>query len=200
MHKWDWFVKWHFGCGISKIVGFKNWKSSFWHTQKKSLYFVDIGWPFVKFQKVSKSDFQCFFNVNNHPNCFELGAHFLLKVAQWKNDFIKRPHNTVNLNYPSQHWELGFCFGFCKEDNWVLHCKTVTQKRKTVLKNLDTEWQERKFKLTNFCCMLKILYKLFYHRETFISLYFRISRSVRLLILDFFPSLKWSVLENLSKN
>ena len=101
MHKWDWFVKWHFGCGISKIVGFKNWKSSFWHTQKKSLYFVDIGWPFVKFQKVPKSDFQYFFNVKNHPNRFELGAHFLLKVAQWKNDFIKRPHNTENLNFPS---------------------------------------------------------------------------------------------------
>ena len=30
----------------------------------------------------------------------------------------------LNLNFPSQKWESGFCFGFCKEEKWVSHCKT----------------------------------------------------------------------------
>ena len=29
------------------------------------------------------------------------------------------------LNFPAQNWESGFCFGFCKEENWVPHCKTL---------------------------------------------------------------------------
>ena len=29
-----------------------------------------------------------------------------------------------NLNFLTQNWESGFCFGFCKEENWVPHFKT----------------------------------------------------------------------------
>ena len=58
--------------------------------------------------------------INNKGKC--------VKVAQWKNRFIKRPHNTANLNFPSPKLrvELGFCFGFCKGDSSVPHNKTLT--------------------------------------------------------------------------
>ena len=32
-----------------------------------------------------------------------------------------------NLNFPAQNWRSGFCFGFCNEENWVPHCKTLAQ-------------------------------------------------------------------------
>jgi hypothetical protein len=50
-----------------------------------------------------------------------------LKVAQWKNDFIKRPHNTVNLNFSSPKLRVRHCFGFCKGDSSVPHCKALAQ-------------------------------------------------------------------------
>ena len=29
--------------------------------------------------------------------------------------------------FPPKNWNLGFCFGFCKEGNWVPHCKLLAQ-------------------------------------------------------------------------
>ena len=51
-------------------------------------------------------------------------VHKNVKVAQWKNGFIKIQQIWI---FPPQNWELGFCFGFCKGDNSVPHWKTLAQ-------------------------------------------------------------------------
>ena len=51
-----------------------------------------------------------------------------------------------NLNFPAQNWESGFCFGFCNEENWVPHYKTLAQPTPSDSKTekVNTEWQEKK--------------------------------------------------------
>ena len=71
-------------------------------------------------------------NSSSHTMVKKLGplkmsfTNLFLKVAQWENGFIKRPHNTANLNFPSPKLR-GFCFDFCKGINSIPHCKILAQ-------------------------------------------------------------------------
>ena len=52
---------------------------------------------------------------------------FLIKVAQWKNGFIKRPHKTTNLNFPCPKLIVRLLFSFVIETSQFLTAKTLAQ-------------------------------------------------------------------------
>ena len=60
-----------------------------------------------------------------------------------------------NFPFPPRAEDQVFVLIFCKEENWVPHCKTlaqltpsITQKLRTVLWNVNKEWQETRFKFS----------------------------------------------------
>ena len=74
---------------------------------------------------------------------------FCYKKIQNSDDFSMLKGGPVektqqNLNFPAQNWESGFCLVFVWKKNEFL-LSSVTQKlRRTVLKKVNTEWQEKK--------------------------------------------------------
>ena len=57
----------------------------------------------------------------------------------------------AKFEFPAMNWRSGFCFGFCKKEKHWLTWLPVTQKlRRTVLKKVNTEWQEKKIQSENW--------------------------------------------------
>ena len=50
---------------------------------------------------------------------------YVVKEARWKKPYGLNIQQIWN--FPPNHWESGFCVGFCKENSWVPHCKTLAQ-------------------------------------------------------------------------
>ena len=86
-----------------------------------------------------------------------------LKVAQWKNSFIKRPHNTANLNFPSPKLRIRlFLFFFIMETTkflttkyWLSWLPVTETLRRTVLYKVNKEWQKKKIQI---CCRVKFFF------------------------------------------
>jgi hypothetical protein len=67
-----------------------------------------------------------FWHLWLHKICSKL--QIWIVVSKRQNCKIKQ-----NLNIPAHNWESGFWFGFCKEENWIPHWKTLAQQSRTVL-------------------------------------------------------------------
>ena len=95
-----------------------------------------------------------------------------LKVAQWKNDFIKRPHNTVNLNFSSPKLRVRHCFGFCKGDSSVPHCKALAQLTSSYWKTEESSSFKGKQRVTGkFAVWQGFFTKPFFYWATFICIF-----------------------------
>ena len=79
------------------IICFWNFRSEIVRPILECIFTLELD-QFSKYI-CSKSDFKAII-IQNFLNMLKIWFE-LMKVTQWKNGFIKRPHNTANLNFSS---------------------------------------------------------------------------------------------------